>query len=103
MTELKGLGAGKGTATGKVKQANDPTFEEGDILIASMTTPDDIPNMKLASAFITQIGSVTCHAAIVAREMGKPCIVRVGDEVWASQGKVVTVSVTDYKENSITW
>ena len=103
MEELKGLGAGKGTATGTVKTADDPSFKEGDILVAKMTTPDDIPNMKLASAFVTQVGSVTCHAAIVAREMGKPCIVRVGDIPQDMLGQVATVTVENYKENSIRW
>ena len=40
-----------------------------------MTTPDYLPNMKKALAFVTDEGGITCHAAIVAREMRKPCII----------------------------
>ena len=101
--KITGLGAVKGTATGKAVDVLSNDFEEGDVLVASMTTPDHLPKMMKASAFITEKGSVTCHAAIVAREMGKPCIVRVGSDVWDAINKVVTVSVEDYKENSITW
>ena len=49
--------------------------KEGDILIATMTKPDFLTAMKKAAAFITDEGGVTCHAAIVSREMSKPCIV----------------------------
>ena len=47
----------------------------GDILISSATTPAIVPAMKKASAFVTDEGGLTCHAAIVSREMNKPCIV----------------------------
>jgi len=50
-------------------------FNEGDILVTSMTTPDYIILMKKACAFITDEGGLSCHAAIVAREMNKPCII----------------------------
>lgn len=49
--------------------------QKGDILVTGMTRPQMIPAMHLASAFVTDEGGVTCHAAIVAREMGKPCII----------------------------
>ena len=48
---------------------------EGDVLIADMTTPAYIPAMVKAGAFVTNKGGITCHAAIVAREFGKPCVV----------------------------
>ena len=99
--EIKGLGASKGTITAKASTAAD--FEEGDILIASMTTPDHLPIMKQASGFITEKGSVTCHAAIVAREMNKPCIVRVGFDMWQIDGQTITLTVEDILRNSITW
>ncbi len=51
------------------------TFKEGEVLVASMTTPDYLPLMKKAAAFVTDEGGVTCHAAIVAREMKKPCVI----------------------------
>ena len=50
-------------------------IQEGEILISDMTTPDFLPAMKKAAAFVTDEGGVTCHAAITAREMKKPCIV----------------------------
>ena len=49
--------------------------KRGDILVTPMTTPNFLPAMNKASAFITDEGGVMCHAAIVAREMNKPCIV----------------------------
>ena len=68
-----------GTARGIVrtlysmKQMN--KVQERDILVAPMTLPDILPAMKLAAAFITDEGGVMCHAAIVAREMKKPCVI----------------------------
>ena len=50
-------------------------IKNGNILVASMTTPEYLPAMKKASAIITDEGGITCHAAIVAREMNKPCII----------------------------
>lgn len=52
-----------------------PKVERGDILVAPMTTPDYVPAMERALGFITDEGGVTCHAAIVAREMNKPCMI----------------------------
>jgi len=49
--------------------------QQGEILVATMTTPDYVPAMDRALGFITDEGGVTCHAAIVAREMNKPCII----------------------------
>ena len=71
----EGIGACTGEATGIARLPNDPLFKEGDILIASMTTPDNVPQMKLASGIITDQGSITCHASIVSRELGIPCMV----------------------------
>lgn len=50
-------------------------LKEGEILISPMTIPDFLPAMKKAAAFVTDEGGILCHAAIVAREMQKPCIV----------------------------
>ena len=52
-------------------------MNEGDILVSVATTPSIVPAMKKAAAFITDEGSLTCHAAIVSREMNKPCVVGV--------------------------
>ncbi len=77
--EIKGSIAFKGKVTGKVKvihsQSDLALVTEGDIIVAAMTTPEMVPFMKLSIGFITDEGGITCHAAIVAREMKKPCII----------------------------
>ena len=50
-------------------------MKEGDILISQMTNPDLVPAMKISAAIITDMGGITCHAAIVSRELKKPCII----------------------------
>jgi pyruvate,water dikinase len=50
-------------------------IEEGDVLVTVMTNPDMVPAMRKASAVVTDEGGRTCHAAIVSRELGIPCIV----------------------------
>ncbi len=77
--EVRGDIAMRGKARGivkiifKIEDAN--KVENGNILVAPMTTPDHIIAMDKASAFVTDEGGIACHAAIVAREFGKPCIV----------------------------
>ncbi len=77
--ELKGKVASKGKVKGKVRvvMTKDSLGKvgEGDILVTSMTNPDFLPAMKKAAAFVTDEGGATCHAAIIAREMNKPCII----------------------------
>lgn len=77
--EVKGAIAHSGKVTGIARIVFEPrspgAFKEGDILVASMTRPDFLGLMKMASAFVTDEGGVTCHAAIVARELKKPCII----------------------------
>lgn len=102
METIKGLGASKGEATGIARFPTDPEFKEGDILIAQMTTPANVPVMRLASAIATDIGSITCHAAIVAREMKKPCVVSAMGATSLS-GQLITVSVKGIKEAQISW
>lgn len=76
---LEGLGASPGLAYGKVRivmQLDElDTVNEGAILVTTMTTPDMVPAMKRAAAIITDEGGLTCHAAIVSRELGTPAIV----------------------------
>jgi len=76
---LKGLGVSPGIVSGKVKivlSLEDITkVQKGDILVTPMTSPDLVPTMSKSSAIITDSGGATCHAAIVSREMGLPCIV----------------------------
>ncbi len=79
----KGLGASPGMASGAVKIIKSTSeldkILEGDILVTVMTTPDMVPAMKRADGIITDEGGVTCHAAIVSRELGIPCVVGTGD------------------------
>lgn len=74
-----GESASPGIVSGKVKIVQTSSdlehVLEGDILVADMTTPDWVPTMVRAGGIITDRGGVTCHAAIVSREMGIPCIV----------------------------
>lgn len=76
---LKGLGASPGIASGRVKvifsEKEISKVEEGDILVTTMTTPDMVPAMKRAAAIVTDEGGMTCHAAIVSRELGVPAVV----------------------------
>jgi len=65
----------KGHAKIVVKNNDFSKVEEGDIIIAHMTTPEYVPIMEKASAFLTDEGGILCHAAIIARELKKPCIV----------------------------
>lgn len=77
--DIKGSVGYKGIVTGKARVALSPqerdAVEEGEIIVAPMTTVDFLPAMKKAAAFVTDEGGITCHAAIVAREMKKPCII----------------------------
>jgi len=79
----KGLGASPGMASGAVKIVKNTDeldkIEKGDVLVTVMTTPDMVPAMKRADGIITDEGGVTCHAAIVSRELGIPCVVGTGD------------------------
>ena len=76
---LTGLGASPGTAVGKVALVHDVEELEkcgqGDILVTAMTTPDMVPAMRRAAAIVTDEGGMTCHAAIVSRELGVPAVV----------------------------
>lgn len=76
---VKGLPAAPGVATGRVrildKPEDGPQLLDGEVLVASMTNPDWLPTIRRASALVTDNGGMTCHASIVARELGVPCIV----------------------------
>ncbi|MSU54349.1 MAG: hypothetical protein EXS48_00715 [Candidatus Staskawiczbacteria bacterium] len=80
---LKGIGASPGKARGKVRiisQAKEfSSFEPGEILVAAETTPSFVPLMRMASAIVTGMGGITSHAAIVGRELKKPCVIAVKD------------------------
>ncbi len=79
LTEVKGMPAHSGIVRGRVciiKQNSDvEKVNQGDIIVATETTVDYIAAMKRASAFVTNQGGITSHAAVMARELQKPCIV----------------------------
>jgi len=93
---LEGIAIGNKVAQGKVNIIpnilNISEFKKGEVLVTRMTDPDWVPVMRLASAIITDEGGKTCHAAIVARELGVPCIVgsKKGTKV-LKDNQVVTV------------
>jgi pyruvate,water dikinase len=80
---IRGLAASPGIYAGKAKvvltteEAN-RYVTKGDILVTKMTNPDWVPYMRVAGAIVTNDGGMTCHAAIVSRELGIPCIVGTG-------------------------
>jgi len=81
--QIKGNPACMGKVTGIAKillsHKDSSKLQKGEILVASMTTPDFVSAMEKASAFVTDEGGITCHAAIVAREFNVPCIVGTGN------------------------
>ena len=80
---VRGLGASPGMASGKVKIVLDidelDKIKDGDIMVTTMTTPDMVPAMRRASGIVTDEGGVTCHASIISRELGIPCVVGTGN------------------------
>ncbi|GAA3162165.1 phosphoenolpyruvate synthase [Blastococcus jejuensis] len=76
---LKGLGASPGRATGRVRVLHSPAegvrMRDGEVLVAPLTNPDWMPAVRRAAALVTDTGGITCHAAIVARELGVPAVV----------------------------
>ncbi len=96
---IHGLGASPGRGSGEVRVLASPDsdegFESGDVLVAEMTTPDWVPLMKKASAIVTDGGGMTCHAAIVSREMRLPCVVGTRNATKVLKNKMlVTVDGT---------
>lgn len=101
---LQGIAVGDKVATGKVnilysldkRVIEGHEFKEGDVLVTDMTDPDWEPIMKKASAIITNKGGRTCHAAIVARELGVPAIVGCGNATEVLEdGQEITVSCAE--------
>lgn len=93
---VKGLGASPGIAGGPVKIFSEEMsldeVKEGDVMVTQMTTPDMVPAMTRAAAIVTDEGGMTCHAAIVARELGIPCVVGASDATKVlKDGMMVTV------------
>jgi len=93
---VRGLGAAPGMASGAVRviaelsQADD--LAEGEVLVTHMTAPDWVPLMRKAAAIVTDSGGMTCHAAIVSRELGIPCVVGTAEATKVLRdGELVTV------------
>ena len=91
---VKGLPASPGQVSGRVHVILDPSrideFKDGEILVTEMTAPDWVPAMKKAKAIVTDSGGMTCHASIVSRELGIPCIVGT-----KSRGEAATTTIPD--------
>ncbi|HXE77589.1 MAG TPA: phosphoenolpyruvate synthase [Rhodanobacter sp.] len=88
------IGAGKARVVRSLKEMN--KVQPGDVLVADMTDPDWEPVMKRASAIVTNRGGRTCHAAIIARELGVPAVVGTGDGMSSiPDGAEVTVSCAE--------
>ncbi|SPA16041.1 phosphoenolpyruvate synthase [Cupriavidus taiwanensis] len=101
-----GRAIGQKIGTGPVRVINDPSEMErvqpGDVLVADMTDPNWEPVMKRASAIVTNRGGRTCHAAIIARELGVPAVVGCGDATdILKDGTLVTVSCAEGDEGRI--
>ncbi|MBI5942655.1 MAG: phosphoenolpyruvate synthase [Caulobacterales bacterium] len=97
---VTGKAVGEKIAAGRVRlvrtAADLRAFEPGDVLVAPSTSPDLLPVMKIAAAIVTDQGGRTCHAAIVARELGVPAVVGAGDATARlGAGLEVTVSCAE--------
>ncbi len=93
---VTGLSASRGSATGVVRIlsliSDGDRLQPGDVLVTTMTKPDWLPLMRRAAAVVTDGGGVTCHAAVVSRELGIPCVVGArGATSVLHDGQVVTV------------
>ncbi|MCL2607228.1 MAG: phosphoenolpyruvate synthase [Methanomassiliicoccaceae archaeon] len=94
-----GLGASPGLTSGSVKFYDEgmslDIVKEGDVLVTTMTMPDMVPAMSRAAAIVTNEGGMTCHAAIISRELGTPCVVGTGNATNVlKDGMVITVDGT---------
>ena len=93
---VQGLAASAGRAVGAVRILESADQGDqllaGEVLVAKMTSPDWVPTMRRASALITDGGGITCHAAIVSRELGVPCVVGARNATTVLRnGEIVTV------------
>src|ERR1039458_4849010 len=96
---LRGLGGAPGSASGAARVltslADAANLNEGDVLVTHMTSPDWLPLLRRAAAVVTDSGGMTCHAAIVSRELGIPCVVGTGEATRRLRdGEIVTVDAT---------
>jgi pyruvate,water dikinase len=101
-----GMAVGERIGQGRVRVLNDPDhlteFNEGDVLVTSMTDPAWEPIMKRAAAIVTDRGGRTCHSAIISRELGLPCIVGTGNATERlSTDADVTVSCAEGAQGNV--
>ena len=97
---LRGLGGAPGSASGAARVltslADAASLNDGDVLVTHMTSPDWLPLMRRAAAIVTDSGGMTCHAAIVSRELGIPCVVGTGEATRKLRdGEIITVDATN--------
>jgi pyruvate, water dikinase len=103
---VSGAAIGQRIGVGPTRRLGDPrnleAFKTGEVLVASMTDPDWEPIMKRAAAIVTDRGGRTCHAAIVSRELGVPCVVGTGNgsEVLGDR-QMVTVSCAEGETGAV--
>jgi len=103
---VRGLSIGTAIASGRVRLLDNPDqsdqFEEGDVLVTSITDPDWMPIMQRAAAIITDHGGRTSHAAIVSRELSLPAVVGAGNATQTlKDGQAVTVSCGESDEGVV--
>jgi pyruvate, water dikinase len=96
---LRGLGGAPGSASGAARVLTSlddaANLNDGDVLVTHMTSPDWLPLLRRAAAVVTDSGGMTCHAAIVSRELGIPCVVGTGEATRRLRdGEIVTVDAT---------
>jgi pyruvate,water dikinase len=86
MQTITGMGAGTGIAVGPILRITAPKeldkVKGGEILVTHMTSPDYVSVFSQLSGIVTEIGAITCHAALIAREMDKPCVVGAGPAIF---------------------
>jgi pyruvate,water dikinase len=102
----RGKSVGQGVAQGRVRVVHGldelSDFHDGEVLVATMTDPDWEPVLRRAAAVVTDHGGRTCHAAIVSREIGIPCVVGAGDATHELEtGRDVTVSCAESDEGRV--
>lgn len=103
---VRGKSVGQGVALGRVRVVHGldelSDFRDGEVLVATMTDPDWEPVLRRAAAVVTDHGGRTCHAAIVSREIGIPCVVGAGDATHELEtGRDVTVSCAESDEGRV--
>jgi pyruvate,water dikinase len=102
---ITGRTAVAGEATGRVRviltSEEADLVQEGEVLVTPMTDPDMLPAMQRASAVITDRGGVLCHAAIICRELGKPCVVGTSKASTVLSNHLTVVVTADARTGAV--